>query len=266
MIAETAPVMSPLTVALAEFEGPLDLLLHLIKENKIDIFNIPITLITQQYLEYMQVIKKLDLDVSGEFLVMAATLLYIKSKMLLPVEEEEDEEDEGIDPRDELVQKLLEYQSYKHAAKELGVLAEERSLTYRSRPGNSVEPPITVDCTETEFSANIYDLMQAFSRVLSSKTKHVVHEVFEESVTIEEKIYEIKEIILRCETFLFSELFAEKKTKNELIATFIAVLELVKQKSINVQQKNIFGDIVIRSLASLKGAQVHDPVVKSQGI
>jgi len=241
-------VSSPLDIKLEVFEGPLDLLLHLIKENKIDIFDIPITIITERYLEYLRVMKELDLELSGEFLVMAATLLYIKSKMLLPVETEEEEES-GIDPRDELVQKLLEYQSFKEAAKGLGLLAQERSKVYTRQLLEEYSPWIGVDHGDAEFSANLYDLIQAFSRVLKQKSSEVIHEVYEEKISIEEKINELKDIINTKGSVGFVELFRKKKTRDELIATFMAILELSKQKFITIIQKTNFDDIILQKVS-----------------
>lgn len=243
--SETGP--SPLNVKLSQFEGPLDLLLHLIKENKLDIFDIPINFITEQYLSYLSEMKKLDLDVSGEFLVMAATLMYIKSRMLLPVQEDDEEdEDEGLDPRDELVEKLLEYQSYKQAAKTLGEKEEERSKMYTRSASDSVLDNIVVEKVETEFTNNLYDLIEAFSRVVRSKSKEIVHEIYEESVSIEEMIHELRDVLTIKKVVSFKEIFSEKKSINELIATFMAMLELGKLRFARIEQGDMFGDIVIK--------------------
>ncbi|MBU1863403.1 MAG: segregation/condensation protein A [Candidatus Omnitrophica bacterium] len=237
----------PLEVKLEAFEGPLDLLLHLIRENKVDIFDIPITVIADKYLEYLKTMKELDLDISGEFLVMAATLLYIKSKMLLPVEEE-NEEDSGIDPRDELVRKLLEYQSFKEAAKELGMLAHERRKVYTRQLTEQFARSIMVDQGDTEFSANLYDLIQAFSSVLKEKSTEIIHEIFEEVVSIDEKVEQIKAMIAVKGLISFRELFTKKSNRNELIATFVAILELAKRRMLTIIQKHVYGDIMLQKV------------------
>ncbi len=236
---------SPLNIKLDAFEGPLDLLLHLIKENKVDIFDIPITIITNQYLEYLKAMKELDLELSGEFLVMAATLLYIKSKMLLPVEPSDEEEDSGVDPRDELVKKLLEYQSFKEAAKELGLLAQERSRVYTRSVMEDFSRFITFDNTEAEFGVNLGDLINAFSRVLKQMRKETFHEVYEESISIEQMVDEIKNIIEVNDSVPFISLFIKRKSRNALIATFFAILELAKGRVIRIVQDSMFGDIIL---------------------
>ena len=240
---------SPLDIKLDAFEGPLDLLLHLIKENKVDIFDIPITVIAHQYLEYLKAMKELDLEISGEFLVMAATLLYIKSKMLLPVEPSEDEEETGIDPRDELVRRLLEYQSFKEAAKELGLLAHERSKVYTRHVGEDFSRFITFDHIDSEFSVDLGDLIQAFSRVLKEIHTEPFHEVYEEVISIEEMIHEIQHIITLKGAIEFRSLFLTRKSLNVLIATFFAILELAKNKVLTIVQNDMFGDIILQKVS-----------------
>jgi len=240
---------SPLAVNLQEFEGPLDLLLHLIKDNKIDIFDIPIFEITEKYLEYIRQMKELDLNISGDFLVMAANLLYIKSKMLLPNETVEDEEDEGLDPRDELVQKLLEYQSFKKAARELGFLAKERSKVYTRQIPDLKEYIGNIDEENgPEFSADLYDLIQAFASILKEPKQEVYHEIHEETISIEEKMEEIRDTISRAGVVKFKDLFAKKRSRNILIATFFAILELSKQKCVKIKQDDTFGEIVLHKV------------------
>ncbi len=235
----------PFKVQLDEFEGPLDLLLHLIKENKIDIFNIPISFITVKYLEYMEAMKELDLDVSGEFLVMAATLIHIKSKMLLPDEAEESEDDDTADPRDELVKKLLEYQSFKEAAKKLGVLADKRSRIY-TRPKVSMNLHGAVD-DEDDLNMSLFSLVQAFSSLLRrQQTQDVaIHEVFEEEISIEERIEYIKNLLKDRKNISFNSMFGRFYSKNFLIASFFAILELSKQKFLTIRQDGVFGEIYL---------------------
>lgn len=238
----------PLHVKISVYEGPFDLLLDLIKKNEMDIYNIPIADITRQYLEYLSQMKALNLDIAGEFLVMAATLVYIKSKMLLPNETMEDEE-AGLDPREELVRKLLEYQAFKEAAKNLGLMEFERSKVFtRQLSDHYLKDLSPEDVGIDTFSANLYDLLQAFHSVLSQMKKEDFHEVFEEVVTIEEKIELLKQKLSQRNEFPFRELLGEKFTKNELIATFLALLEVVRLKAARVHQVESFGDIVIQKI------------------
>ena len=235
----------PLNVKLPAYEGPLDLLLDLIQRNEMDIYNIQISLIAQQYLEYLRQMRELNLEVAGDFLVMAATLLYIKSKMLLPQDEEESEE-EGPDPRAVLVEKLLEYQAFKQAAQELGVLESERGKVFARQIADYYLQELDPEDTAIDtFSANLYDLLQAFHQVLAKAPKEMVHEVFEEVVSIEEKMEEIKQRLNAEQRFSFLSLFARPWTRNELIATFLALLEITRLKLARIFQDKMFGEILI---------------------
>ena len=235
----------PLHVKVAVYDGPLDLLLDLIKKNEMNVYDIPVAEITQQYLDYLKVMKQLDLEVAGEFIVMAATLIYIKSKMLLPTDKDE-EEGEGEDPRAELVRKLLEYQAFKEAAKELGLLQTERGKVFTRQITDyylgELDPE---DVGVDTFSANFFDLIVAFQNVLSKKTPKNQHEVFEEVISIEEKMMQIQSYLAEKGKVSFNELFSERWTRNELIATFLAVLELVRTRFAWVRQDKQFGEIVI---------------------
>lgn len=236
-------------VKLAAYDGPLDLLLELIRKNEMDIYNIPIAEITRQYLEYLEQMRSLDLEVAGEFIVMAATLIYIKSKMLLPVEKMEEEDEEGQDPRAELVRKLLEYQAFKEAAKELGVLEDERGKFFTRQIADyylaSLNPE---DVSIDTFSANLYDLLSAFQGFLAKAGRIQRYEVFEQMVTIEEKIDEIKGRLAASKKISFFDLFQEGWTRNLLIVTFLAVLEIVRSKFARVTQDKTYADIVIEKL------------------
>ncbi len=238
----------PLQVKLSVYEGPFDLLLDLIKKNEMDIYNIPIFEITKQYLEYLGQMKALNLEIAGEFLVMAATLIYIKSKMLLPNETMEEDED-GMDPREELVRKLLEYQSFKEAAKDLGLLEHERGRVFTRQVADYYLKDLSPEDVEIDtFSANLYDLLQAFHSVMSQMKRVEFHEVFEEQVTIEEKIELIKKELTERNEIPFRKLFGDHFTKNELIATFLALLELVRLKFICAKQSETFGEIVLQKV------------------
>ena len=235
---------NPLHVKLQAYDGPLDLLLDLIKKNEMDIYDIQIAEITRQYLDYLSRMKELDLEIAGEFLVLAATLIYIKSKTLLPVETEEEEE--GGDPRSELVRKLLEYQAFKEAAKKLGFLESERGKIFTRQLTDyylaDLDPG---ENTIETFSSNLYDLLSAFQKVLAQATKDAMHEVFEEIISIEEKMAEIQALLIENKRLSFSELFGKRRTRNELIATFLALLEIVRTRFARVRQEKQFGEIVI---------------------
>jgi segregation and condensation protein A len=235
---------STYTFRLEGFEGPLDLLFHLIQKNELDIFNIPIALITEQYLEYLQLMKVLNLDIAGEYLLMASTLLHIKSKMLLPkssVGEEEEEED----PRAELVRRLLEYQRYKQAAGEL----EKRPMLDRdvfirlvtAEPGEEPE--------EERVEVNLFDLLEAFRQVLERVKRESVHEVILEHLSVEDKIQEILTLLQRENRSLaFHRLFPEQVSRRVVVITLLAILELVKMKRIRIFQLAPFETIRISPL------------------
>lgn len=238
-------------VKLAVYDGPLDLLLDLIKKNEMDIYNIPIAEITRQYLDYLAQIKQLDLEVAGEFIVMAATLIYIKSRTLLPVDGTEEDE-EGGDPRAELVRKLLEYQAFKEAAKELGFLEDERGKIFTRQIADYYLTDLDAESLEIDtFSANLYDLLSAFQAVVTRAGRADLHEVYEEIISIEEKMMEIQGLLMEKRRVLFSELFPKSRSRNELIATFLAVLEMVRTRFVRVAQEKQFGEIVIERTESV---------------
>jgi len=232
-------------VKLHFFEGPLDLLLFLIKKDRIDVYDIPISKITAQYLSYMELLQLLDLDVAGEFLVMAATLMHIKSKMLLPPDETQEEEDPGEDPRDELVRKLLEYKKYKEAAERLKEL-RDRNADIFSREGAGEKDRLATADGDEYFEASLFSLINAFRKVLINIPKQTFHEIIKDRVTVADKIHVIYHILTDREKVVFTELFRDAKDKDEVIATFLAILELIKMREIMVFQKGFFGEIEIR--------------------
>lgn len=235
-------------VKLNIYDGPLDLLLELIKKNEMDICNIQVAVITQQYMDYLAGMKQLDLEIAGEFIVMAATLIHIKSKMLLPPTEEEDEEDGG-DPRAELVRKLLEYQAFKEAAKELGMMEWERGKVFTRQISDYYLSQMDEENVEIDtFSANLFDLLSAFQKVLTKFGQETIHEVFEQSISIEERMGDIQRRLLDKKKMVFSDLFPAGFTRNYLIVTFLAILEIVRTKFARVQQDEQFGEIVIEKL------------------
>jgi segregation and condensation protein A len=231
---------SPYTVRLEMFEGPLDLLLHLIKKNQISITDIPIALITEQYLEYLKLMKVLNLDVAGDYLLMASTLLHIKSKMLLPAAAGEEGEEEEEDPRAELVRRLIEYQKYKEASVELGDRPLlNRDVFRRVVPADGEEPE-----EEVIEEVSLFDLLEAFRQVLLRAKPKTVHEVTLDAVTVEEKIKEILSLLLaENRSMAFHLLFPEHASRRVIIVTFLAVLELVKSKSIRIFQMGPFETI-----------------------
>ncbi len=237
-------------VKLEVFEGPLDLLLYLIKKEEIDIYDIPIAKITDQYLEYLEFMKLLDLSIAGEFLVMAATLMHIKSKMLLPPEETEGEEKEEEDPRAELVRRLLEYKKFKEAASELSHM-ESKQKHFFPRVGTDKDQVITD--SDDFFEASLFDLITAFTKVLKDVPKEAFHEVVKDEFTVSEKIHDVLHLLVERPVILFTDLFKLAKNKMEIITIFLAVLELIRLKEIIARQPAHFAEIeIIRNTETMK--------------
>jgi segregation and condensation protein A len=229
-------------IKLPEFEGPMDLLLHLIRENKVDIYDIPISLITGQYLEYIEIMKELDLEIAGEFLVMAASLIQIKSRMLLPPDEELPPE-EMEDPRLELVQRLLEYQSFKDAASILKEREEERLKIFGRQPEDPEEEEV-LSPEPYLFDVNLFDLLAAFKKLLADAPPEM-RTITRETLTVKDKMMHIVDMIENLESIRFEELFKESFTRVQLIVTFLALLELLRLGLARVYQENEFGNIWI---------------------
>ena len=229
-------------VKLDVFEGPLDLLLYLIRKNEVDIYDIPIAEITQQYLDMLKVMRILNLEIAGEFLVMAATLTHIKSKMLLPTSTDGEDEEEGEDPRKELVDRLLEYERYKEAARSLesqDIL--ERDVFTRKADGDAEE--------EDELDLNLFELIEAFQQILKRSSPELAHEITLERISIEEKITEILDTLGSAGGEVeFTHLFEGRPTKEVVIFTFLALLELMKLRMVRVYQRRHFHPIKIRRL------------------
>lgn len=227
------------SIKLKIFEGPLDLLLHLIRVNKIDIYDIPIVEITRQYNEYLDLIKEMNFEIAGDFLVMAATLLYIKSKMLLP-HEEALKEDEEEDPRTELTKQLIDYQKLHMASENLIALEQFQSLIW-------CRPSITIDETDGEefIEAGLFDLIRAFKNVLQRIDKEKVIEISREDFSIEEKIAYIKNRLEHHKSIDFFSLFSENSSRREKVIIFLALLELVRLGYAATAQKAIDDSIKI---------------------
>ena len=230
-------------VKLEVFEGPLDLLLYLIKKDEVDIYDIVIERITQQYLEFMDAFKVLDIEVAGEFIVMAANLIYIKSRSLLPVAvrppEEEAEED---DPRWDLIRQLVEYKKFKDAAAQLSVRELEQSNLFGRLPESAeqVERPLG--------EVSVFDLINAFNKVLKrieSKGEDL-REIFEENYTVSDKIDLIMKLTGAGVALKFTELFVSAASRAEIVVTFLALLELVRLKQLRLTQEGAFGEIELQ--------------------
>ena len=231
----------PIQILLENFSGPLDLLLHLIKTNEMDIYDIRIMEITEQYLSIIEQMKQLDLDIAGEFLLMAATLMHIKSRMLLP-SSEEIEEEEGEDPRAELVRRLLEYQRYKEAARLFENMPQLQRdyFTGLVRAADYLE---LEDAADEEISVGIYQLAEAFHQVLSNRPKEVFHEVVRESLSVAQYIRRLSVRLAEKKRMAFHECFSHRASRIELVVTFLAMLELVKMRMINIEQVKEFSEI-----------------------
>jgi len=224
-------------VKIESFEGPLDLLLHLIRRNQVNIYDIPIALITEQYLDYIRFMEALDLSVAGEFLVMAATLMYIKSRMLLPAAPEEEEEEE--DPRTQLVQQLLEYKRYKDAAAELS----RRELLGRDV---FVRPRVDEPTEEGNIDVDLFHLIDALRDVLRRRDIEEFHEVTLERVTLMDRIRDLWDHIQKAEgAVVFDNLFEARSSREEIILTFLALLELMKSGMIRAYQEELLGPVWI---------------------
>lgn len=241
-----------ISVKLQVFEGPLDLLLHLIDKNKVNIYDIPIVEITNQYMDYIRQMQKQDLNIMSEFLVMAAALLEIKSKMLLPVEVNEDGEEE--DPRQELVQKLLEYKVYKYMAYELKdrQIEAERIMYKPSTVPQEVldfEPPVNMQ--ELLSDVSLTQLHLIFKTIIKKQEEKVdpirskFGKIEKEEVSLSDRIIFLEDYIQEKGKFSFRALFREHRTKMQIIVTFLAVLELIKTGKIKIIQKEVFDDILI---------------------
>jgi segregation and condensation protein A len=228
-----------ITIRLEAFEGPLDLLLHLIKREEIDIWNIPIARITEQYLEYIQLMKDLNINVAGEWLVMAATLIFIKSRMLLPPDPAVTPDETREDPRAELVYQLLEHQKFKNAAQMLHVREEVENAVWNSPPSE------VIDEGKDLVAVTIFDLLKAFQEVVQRFESQRGMELQQEEVTIEQKVADIRHLLMVHDTIRFSTLFVRMPSKMHIIVTFLALLELVRLHEIWLYQKKVFDEILI---------------------
>jgi segregation and condensation protein A len=240
--AETGFESSPdaYAVSVAAFQGPLDLLIHLIKKNEVNIYDIPIALITAQYLAYVDLMEELDLDIAGEFLVMAATLIHIKSRMLLPRPDPSQDDDEE-DPRKLLVDRLLEYQKFKTAANLLHERETVRSAQWL-RPEQSIAG-VAGEAGEPELEVDLFSLMAAFKAVLDRAKQRPTVPMPDAQISIEERIAQLLSRLSETEACGFEDLFHDAATRSALIVTFLALLEMIRLRLVRVFQAGMFGVI-----------------------
>jgi segregation and condensation protein A len=232
-----------LRIHLDQFEGPFEVLLYLIKSQEIDIFDIPILKVTEQYLRFLELLHEENLDVAGEFLVMAATLIQIKSRMILPVEiEEEDEEEiEEEDPRLELVEKLLEYRKYRELGEQLGDCYDQT----QDRFPRMVKPKAEVVDDDGYIEVSLYDLTQAVRNIMRFIRDPVIHRLAAEAYSVDQKVGYLEDVLAQRDTISWSELFAMSRDKLEVVCYFLAILELCRMHRVRAHQHRQFGDIRI---------------------
>lgn len=234
-------------IKLDVFQGPLDLLLHLIEKEEVDIYNIPIAIITEKYLDYLQTLQMLNLEVVGDFLVMAATLMQIKVKMLLPqtaLNSEETGEDGEVDPRWELAQKLLEYKKIKEASLSLQQLENSQSLMYTRIGGEFADKKITAAVDPLK-DLSVWDLVDAFKVILDSLEERPINTLPKQEISIKQRMTEIMDLVSKDGKMLFQKVFAEVKTRLGLVTCFLAALELIRLRKITASQISLFGDIIL---------------------
>jgi segregation and condensation protein A len=231
----------PYKVRLEIFEGPLDLLLYLVKKDEVEISEVSIQRITGQYLAYMDAFKMLNIDLASEFIVMAANLMYIKSRTLLPRIEQPPEEDaEEDDPRWELIRQLIEYKKFKDAATFLHSRAHAEANTFPAQP-EAMAPPAPAGPPDV----GIFDLIRAFQKVLERVRADELTEIVDDRWTVADKIDQLLRVVPRGEPVRFSRLFAQATTRDEVIVTFIALLELMKLRQLRITQDQLLGEIFI---------------------
>lgn len=229
-----------LRLKLGKFAGPLDLLLYLIKQEQANIFDIPIAKITDEYLKYIRLMENLDITLAGDFLVMAATLIEIKSKMLLPKEiVSADEEIE--DPRQELVDRLLEYEKFKSASQ---MLYERSTVEQAVFTRGQIES----DENNSEINASVFDLLKVFQKIMERHKEEIQMEIHREEITLADMLKNLKRRIFEAKELSLLKFFEEMHTRRELVTAFIAVLEIVRTESVKLMQTATFGDIILRKI------------------
>lgn len=238
------PIDPNFHVSLPNFEGPLDLLLHLIKKHELDIIDLPMAFVTARYVEYIQMMDTLNLDVAAEYLVMSATLIHIKSKSLLPrpPEGQDEEEEDGVDPREELIRRLLAYQKYKKAAEELGARGVAgRDVFSRGIPGPKAEGPAPLA------EVSVFKLIDVFQKILKRHEGKLAFEIDAERITIQERMGQITEMVRDRTKLPFEALFEGYATTYDLVVTFLALLEMAKMRLVGVYQAEVDGPIYLEA-------------------
>lgn len=248
---EFESILGDLPVHLTNFDGPLDLLLHLIKKHEVDIYDIPIALITKQYLEYLELMIEINLDTVGEFLVMAATLIHIKSRTLLPRPDPKQDDPEE-DPREALMRRLLEHQKFKAAAELLHEKEIARSAQWQ-RP-DAVVNEVVGSAPEPEVEIDLFSLMAAFRQVLERAKKRPKVMLPPEQIPIEMRIAQLLERLSETDACGFEDLFEDVQTRSGMVVTFLALLEMIRLKLIRVFQQASFGAIRVYKRAQVDGA------------
>ena len=228
-------------LTLGEFSGPLDLLLFLIKQEQANIFDIPIAKIADEYLKYIRLMKSLDISMAADFIVMAATLIEIKSRMLLPQEKSDETGEEIEDPRQELIDRLLEHQKFKNAAEMLYERVTVEQAVFR-------RGQIETDGNNTETNANAFDLLNVFQKILSRHVEEVQMEIHREEISLADMLNNLKRRIFAAKELNLLEFFAEMHTRRELVTAFIAVLEIVRTESVKLTQSATFGEIILKKV------------------
>jgi len=242
----TAGTSDALGIKLGEFAGPLDLLLFLIRQEQANIFDIPVAKITNEYLNYIRLMKSLDIAVAADFLVMAATLIEIKSKMLLPRDPLAPEEEEFEDPRKELVDRLLEYEKYKAAA---GMLYERTTIEQAVFQRGKIDS----DDANEEINASVFDILTVFQKILVRHRDEIKMEIEREEITLADMIKTLKRRIFEEMELNLQTFFEEMQTKRELVTAFIAVLEIIRTESVKLTQKKTFGEIILKAVTNGTG-------------
>jgi segregation and condensation protein A len=250
---EFESILEDYPVRLETFEGPLDLLLHLIKKNEMSIYDIPVTLITRQYLDYLDLMKEMNLDVAGEFLVMAATLIHVKSRMLLP-RPDPAQEDPQEDPREALMRRLLEHQKFKAAAELLHEREIQRSAQWL-RPDGRVNE-VLGEAPEPEIDVDLFSLMAAFRQVLDRVRQRPTVMLPPEQIPIEVRIEQLMAKLSTGQACGFEELFNDVETRAGMIVTFLALLEMIRLKLVRVFQQGNFGPIRVYKREMVEGERV----------
>jgi segregation and condensation protein A len=228
-----------LRLILGEFAGPLDLLLYLIRQEQVDIYDIPVTRITDEYLLYLRLMQELDIAVAGDFLVMAATLIEIKSRMLLPPDPSAQAEDEAEDPRRELIERLLEHQKYKAAAQTLWSRATvEQAIFARGE--------LETDKQNPEVSAGLFDLLRVFQEILARHKEEVLMEIERDEMTMTQMLERLRNMVMSAGELNLRKFFERAQSRRELVLAFLSVLELVRTTEISLIQRETFGEIIAR--------------------